>query len=163
MYYHSQKVLTPTEAIQKSESEKMIFTSGTYDLLHFGHLSFLREAKKIDLQAKLLIALHDDESIKLHKGQNRPLMNINERIEMLSELNCVDYVLEWQGWENIIHFVLALKPQYMAITDKSYDHTKSGEWNEKSWDVIANENNIKLIKVPVFKNYSSRHYAKLID
>lgn len=163
MYYHQSKVLTPSLAIEKSKSEKLIFVSGTYDLLHFGHLTFLREAKKIDSNAKLLVTLHDDESIRLHKGENRPLMNIDERIELLTELDCVDYVVEWTGWENIVDFVLELKPKYMAITDKSYDHSAQGTWDGRSWDDIAKNNNIELVKIPVYKNYSSRHYAKLIE
>lgn len=161
--YRSNKVLTPQEIIEKFTKDKnLVFVSGVFDILHFGHITFLRKAKEIVGESgKLLITLHSDGIVKKIKGEERPYMNIKERVELLSELECVDYVTEWEGWENITEFVEQLKPKYLAITDKSYDHTKKGEWTTHSWDEMAKKINASIIKIPIEKDFASSKYGHL--
>jgi D-beta-D-heptose 7-phosphate kinase / D-beta-D-heptose 1-phosphate adenosyltransferase len=65
-------------------------TNGCFDLLHAGHLHLLREARK---QAdQLLVLVNDDASVRRLKGDGRPVVPLEERMEMLAALDCVDGV-----------------------------------------------------------------------
>ncbi|MFH1798886.1 MAG: D-glycero-beta-D-manno-heptose 1-phosphate adenylyltransferase [Candidatus Omnitrophota bacterium] len=67
------------------------FTNGCFDILHLGHIRYLREAKrKCDF---LVVGVNSDSSLKrLNKGKNRPFNRQDDRIEVLSALECVDLV-----------------------------------------------------------------------
>ena len=59
--------------------------------MHCGHISSFKEARKYgDI---LIVAVNSDESVKKNKGDLRPIINQDDRIEMLCELECVDYVI----------------------------------------------------------------------
>ncbi|HEX5502147.1 MAG TPA: adenylyltransferase/cytidyltransferase family protein [Thermomicrobiales bacterium] len=68
----------------------VVFTNGIFDLLHVGHLRYLREARALgDL---LVVGLNDDASAARLKGPGRPLVPAAERAELLAALDAVDYV-----------------------------------------------------------------------
>lgn len=74
----------------RSKGLKIASLNGSFDLLHAGHLFIIHEASK---QADVLIvALNSDESIKKYKGQNRPIIDLKYRLEMMAALEFVDYV-----------------------------------------------------------------------
>jgi D-beta-D-heptose 7-phosphate kinase/D-beta-D-heptose 1-phosphate adenosyltransferase len=74
-----------------SQGRKVVFTNGCFDLLHVGHVHYLKEARK---QGDLLIVgLNDDESTRHIKGPGRPLMLQEDRAEILAALECIDYVV----------------------------------------------------------------------
>ena len=75
----------------KSEGEKLVFTNGCFDILHVGHVDYLMKAKK--LGSKLIVALNSDASVKLLKGNERPVNTENQRATVLSALMCVDAVV----------------------------------------------------------------------
>ena len=75
----------------KKADKKIVFTNGCFDILHIGHLRYLKEAKSLgDI---LIVGLNDDQSIKNIKGKTRPINNINVRSEMLSNLDFIDYII----------------------------------------------------------------------
>lgn len=75
----------------KKENKKTVFTNGCFDILHIGHVRYLKEsAKYADV---LIIGLNSDSSVKKLKGETRPINNELDRAELLSELNFVDYVV----------------------------------------------------------------------
>ena len=77
--------------LAKKESKKIVFTNGCFDILHAGHVSYLKEARrKGDL---LIVGINDDKSVSRLKGNNRPINNLENRIEVLSSLQCVDIVI----------------------------------------------------------------------
>ena len=81
------------KAIQraKKERKKIVFTNGCFDILHAGHVSYLKEARsKGDL---LIVGINDDKSVSRLKGKGRPVNNLENRIEVLSSLQCVDMVI----------------------------------------------------------------------
>lgn len=160
-FYRISKVLEPIEAIRKfgGQENNLVFVSGVFDLLHLGHISFLRSAKEVGGEdGKLMVVLHGDEIIQQKKGEGRPLMKINERIELLSELECVDFVVEWEGWEDIVEFSKSLKPRYFAVTEKSYEHSRKGKWYGDSWDRVAEDINSEVVRIPLNRDYSSSKY-----
>ncbi len=69
---------------------KVICTIGSWDMLHIGHLRYLNAAK--ERGDVLLVGVDSDRGIKLYKGPLRPIIPQEERIEMLSYQDCVDYV-----------------------------------------------------------------------
>jgi D-beta-D-heptose 7-phosphate kinase/D-beta-D-heptose 1-phosphate adenosyltransferase len=70
--------------------QRVVFTNGCFDLLHAGHIHLLREARRLgDL---LVLGINDDASVRRLKGGGRPLLPAAERAQVLSALDCVDYV-----------------------------------------------------------------------
>jgi len=75
----------------KSESRRVVFTNGCFDLLHVGHVRYLQEAAR---QGDLLfVGLNDDRSTRQVKGPGRPFVSQEDRAEILAALRCVDYVV----------------------------------------------------------------------
>lgn len=70
--------------------KRIVFTNGCFDLLHPGHLYTLTQAKA--LGDVLVVAINSDASVKRLKGEQRPILNQQERAVMLSALAVVDYV-----------------------------------------------------------------------
>ncbi|MBO0798244.1 MAG: D-glycero-beta-D-manno-heptose 1-phosphate adenylyltransferase [Blastocatellia bacterium] len=75
----------------RSQKRKVVFTNGCFDLIHPGHVRILREARS--LGDALIVAINSDRSVRELKGPNRPILNENERAEVLAALACVDYVI----------------------------------------------------------------------
>ena len=74
----------------KSRGKKIVFTNGCFDLLHIGHILYLRHAKKEG--DVLIVGLNSDRSVRELKGENRPLFPQAERAEILAALEMVDFV-----------------------------------------------------------------------
>ena len=90
------KLLTESEGgivVQKVKQlgQKVVFTNGCFDVLHPGHLSYLRAAA--ELGEVLIIGLNSDASVKRLKGEARPIHNISNRIFQLACLSFVDYIM----------------------------------------------------------------------
>jgi len=75
----------------KLNGRKVVWTNGCFDILHAGHTKYLQEARR--LGDALILGLNTDASIRRIKGKNRPIIPENERAEMLSAIECVDYVI----------------------------------------------------------------------
>jgi len=90
------KLVTLDEAVRitkefKAKSKKVVFTNGCFDILHFGHVKYLTEAKKLgDI---LIVGLNTDESVRTLKGANRPVNCENDRAMVLAGLEAVDFVV----------------------------------------------------------------------
>ncbi len=77
-------------SLAKSVGKKIVFTNGCFDLIHGGHIEFLQQAKKKgDL---LILGLNSDESVRAIKGEGRPIKSQEERANILSALQDVDYI-----------------------------------------------------------------------
>jgi len=77
-------------ARRRSLGERMVFTNGVFDLLHVGHVRYLREARA--LGDFLVVAMNSDASTRRLKGPARPINDEAERAETLAALAAVDYV-----------------------------------------------------------------------
>lgn len=108
---------TKSDLIQDlSNTKKIVFTNGCFDLLHVGHVRYLQEAKR--LGDYLFVGINTDASVKRLKGPERPLQNESDRAEILAALSCVDYVclFDEDTPEKIIHEV---RPKVLV---------KGGDW-----------------------------------
>jgi glycerol-3-phosphate cytidylyltransferase len=70
---------------------KTIYTAGTFDLMHFGHLNILIQAKK--LGSKLVVGVSSDKLIKSYKGL-KPIISYRDRVSIIKELKCVSKVIK---------------------------------------------------------------------
>ncbi len=69
---------------------KLVFTNGVFDILHVGHVHYLEEARA--LGDALMVAINSDRTVRELKGPGRPLMNQNERAEIIAALRATSYV-----------------------------------------------------------------------
>ena len=97
-----QKVL-----IAKQNNEKIVFTNGCFDLLHHGHVACLRDAKSQG--DRLVVAINDDDSVKRLKGESRPVCGIHNRVAVLEELNCIDWIIPFSE-DTPLELIKALQP-----------------------------------------------------
>jgi len=75
----------------RERGDSVTLANGCFDLLHVGHVRYLRAAK--ELGGKLIVAINSDESVRALKGEGRPLMPAAERAEILASLADVDAVV----------------------------------------------------------------------
>ncbi|MCH7602128.1 MAG: bifunctional heptose 7-phosphate kinase/heptose 1-phosphate adenyltransferase [Planctomycetes bacterium] len=78
-------------AVHREAKERIIFTNGCFDVIHAGHVAYLREAKQ--LGDVLVVAINCDEQVRQQKGEGRPIYDETERLEILSEFACIDYLI----------------------------------------------------------------------
>ena len=73
------------------EGKTYVVTNGCFDILHVGHVRYLKKTKSF--ADYLIVLLNSDSSVKAIKGDSRPINNELDRAEILSSLSCVDYVV----------------------------------------------------------------------
>ena len=75
----------------RKENKKIVFTNGCFDILHLGHVKYLKESAK--LGDVLIVGINSDSSVKKLKGSSRPINNQNDRAQLLCEVNLADYAI----------------------------------------------------------------------
>jgi rfaE bifunctional protein nucleotidyltransferase chain/domain len=120
---HSHKILSRTQLRERVDEwrgggEPVILTNGCFDLLHVGHVRYLRGAKA--LGGKLVVAINSDESVRKLKGEGRPAMPQNERAEILASLADVDAVVVFDE-PDVRALIREIRPDVQA---KGTDYTR---------------------------------------
>ena len=101
----------------KAQGRRIVLANGCFDLLHVGHIRYLTEARS--LGDVLIVAVNDDASAKMLKGEGRPWMNEEDRLEILASLSCVDYLMLF-GDRDVARLLRLYKPHVHA---KGTDYT----------------------------------------
>ncbi|MCD6385540.1 adenylyltransferase/cytidyltransferase family protein [Candidatus Sumerlaeota bacterium] len=102
----------------KADGKTVVLTNGCFDILHGGHISYLESAKALgDI---LIVAVNSDESVRRIKDERRPIIPQDERVELLSEIECVDFILLFDE-PTCDHLLRELRPDYHA---KGTDYTR---------------------------------------
>ncbi|HCX88912.1 MAG TPA: D-glycero-beta-D-manno-heptose 1-phosphate adenylyltransferase, partial [Deltaproteobacteria bacterium] len=91
----------------KKEGKRVVFTNGCFDLIHVGHTRYLQEARK--LGDVLIVGVNSDRSVRRIKGKKRPVIPEEERAEVLSALQCVDFVVIFHE-PDPLNIISLLKP-----------------------------------------------------
>ncbi|MEO1714120.1 MAG: adenylyltransferase/cytidyltransferase family protein [Bacteroidota bacterium] len=78
----------------KKENQRLVFTNGCFDLLHFGHLAYLAEAKQKG--DRLVVGLNSQASVQRLKGADRPIKDEKTRAFLLASLRMIDLVVIFQ-------------------------------------------------------------------
>lgn len=101
----------------KNRRKKIVFTNGCFDLLHYGHVKYLEDAKKKgDI---LVVALNSDSSVKKIKGRKRPIVNERDRLGIIAALESVDFVVLFKE-ETPLKLIKLIKPDILV---------KGADWN----------------------------------
>jgi D-beta-D-heptose 7-phosphate kinase/D-beta-D-heptose 1-phosphate adenosyltransferase len=96
---------------KRSPGKKIVFTNGCFDILHIGHIKYLRQAAA--LGDVLVVGLNSDASVRRLKGQSRPINSQDERACLLSALEFVDYIIVFD--EDTPHALIsALMPDVLV-------------------------------------------------
>lgn len=113
----TQDELLEAVACERAEGRTIVLANGAFDLLHVGHLRYLRgAAQEGDV---LVVALNSDDSVRSLKGPRRPILPLAERIELVAAIEGVDYVT-WFEETNVSGILLVLRPDVHA---KGTDYT----------------------------------------
>jgi len=86
----SQDELLGVREALRAKSKSLVFTNGVFDLLHVGHVRYLAAARA--LGDALVVAINSDRTVRVLKGEGRPIVSEDERAEILAALRQVDYV-----------------------------------------------------------------------
>ncbi|HDQ03020.1 MAG TPA: D-glycero-beta-D-manno-heptose 1-phosphate adenylyltransferase [Deltaproteobacteria bacterium] len=140
-----------TDAL-KREGKKIAFTNGCFDILHVGHVRYLRQAKQTaDI---LILALNSDSSVKKIKGEKRPLVNQEERAEIVAALEFIDFVTIFDE-QTPLELINLLKPDVLI---------KGGDWTEEQ--IVGREEIAqwggKLVVIPEIKDKSTTNIVEEI-
>jgi FAD synthetase len=137
-------------------AKKKILVGGVFDILHYGHIHFLREAKK--LGDYLIVALESDQNVKRLKGENRPFHNQNQRREILESLTYVDEVIilkdKMTDWD-YLDLVLEVKPNIIAVT--------AGDPFLKKKKIHAGAVKAQVVEISKIETLSTTKIAKLLS
>ncbi|MEW6619312.1 MAG: D-glycero-beta-D-manno-heptose 1-phosphate adenylyltransferase [bacterium] len=136
----------------KNQDKQIVFTNGCFDILHYGHIKYLEEAKTYgDI---LIVAINSDESIKKIKGDTRPLMPQEDRAYILSALSCVDYVLIFEEIDPV-RIISELIPDVLV---------KGGDYqlNEIKGREIVTSAGGKVLTIPEIKGKSTTNLIQTI-
>jgi D-beta-D-heptose 7-phosphate kinase/D-beta-D-heptose 1-phosphate adenosyltransferase len=108
-----QPIQTVTETVKQLQTsgKKVVFTNGCFDIIHPGHIDFLRRAKA--LGDSLVVAINSDDSVRRIKGVNRPVFNENERAELLAALEMVDMVTSFAE-DTPLEIILKIRPDILV-------------------------------------------------
>ena len=95
----------------QAQGRKVVFTNGCFDLLHAGHIKFLEDSRRLgDL---LVVALDSDASVRLVKGEGRPVIGEAQRLRILAALEAVDYVTLFES-SRLPEILAGLKPDILT-------------------------------------------------
>jgi D-glycero-beta-D-manno-heptose 1-phosphate adenylyltransferase len=101
----------------RQAGEHIVLANGNFDLLHVGHVRYLRGAK--ELGGKLVVAINSDESVRALKGEGRPVMPAAERAEIVAALGDVDAVVIFSELD-VRTLIREIRPDFQA---KGTDYT----------------------------------------
>ncbi|MFP4548081.1 MAG: D-glycero-beta-D-manno-heptose 1-phosphate adenylyltransferase [Fidelibacterota bacterium] len=121
------KILTKDECkerirIDQQEGKKVVFTNGCFDVLHVGHLTLLEKAKSFG--DRLCVGINSDASVKILKGENRPINSQEDRTRLLAALYVVDYVTVFDE-QTPCEIISFLRPDI---------HVKGGDYDPNDFD-----------------------------
>jgi len=120
----------------RAEGKRLVFTNGCFDILHVGHVGYLRSAK--ELGDVLLVALNTDQSVSRIKP-GRPVVPEGQRAEMVASLEMVDYVTLFDE-DTPYELIKLLRPDVLV---------KGGDWKREEIvgsDIVPETHSLPYIK-----------------
>lgn len=135
-----------------ARKKKIVLVGGCFDILHFGHIYFLKKAKKLgDI---LVVALESDENTRKLKGFKRPIHTQKQRAEMLKSLSFVDKVISLPPFPDYQELTNQVHPTIIAAT--------KGDPMLKKKAGHAVKVGAKVVVIPKIKMASTTQIAKLL-
>jgi len=136
----------------KRNGKRVVFTNGCFDLLHPGHIELLEKARA--LGDVLIVGINSDESVRVLKGEGRPVIPAQERAEILANFECVDAVVIFDD----------LTPQKTVAALVPDVLVKGGDWPGNQ--IVGREEveaaGGKVVLIDVVEGYSTTEILKKI-
>lgn len=138
--------------VQRQAGKRVVFTNGCFDIMHAGHVHYLRAARE---QGDLLVVgLNSDRSVRNIKGALRPIVDQAMRAQVLVALTCVDYITVFDD-PDPLRLILALKPEVLV---------KGADWTE---DRIVGAREVRdaggdVVRVPLVPGISTSEIIRRI-
>ena len=126
-----------------------IFTNGCFDILHRGHVEYLKASKA--LGGHLIVGLNSDNSVRRLKGSSRPINNEKDRMYLLLELSCVDEVIIFNE-DTPYNLIKAIQPDIL---------TKGGDYIKE--DIVGYDIAKETIVIPFTNGYSTTEIVRKIN
>lgn len=138
----------------REAGDKIVFTNGCFDLLHYGHLHYLADAR--DCGDRLVVGVNSGASVQRLKGPFRPINDEATRAHMLAGLAMVDAVVFFDD-DTPLELILQVKPDVLV---------KGGDWQPSqivgSAEVLARGG--KVLSLPFVEGYSTTNIEqKILD
>lgn len=141
----TQKELKRIIAYLRKKDKRIVFTNGCFDILHYGHIKYLQDAK--GLAEVLVVGLNSDSSVKKIKGSARPINKQLDRARVLSALACVDYLTIFSE-DTPLKLIKLIQPDVLV---------KGGDWPTErivGADFVKSSGG-KVLAIPYIKGYST--------
>jgi len=129
----------------RKQGKKIVFTNGCFDIMHLGHVRYLAAAK--DKGEILIVGLNSDKSVNTIKGIKRPVINEDQRAEVLASLEYVDYIITFDEADPL-KLIQAIKPDVLV---------KGADWQEDKIigaDFVKNHGG-QVVRVPLVPKIST--------
>jgi len=135
---------TLLEGLKKSK-KRIVFTNGCFDIIHYGHVKYLEEAKKKG--DVLVVAVNSDRSVRSIKAKGRPIVDESSRMGVVAGLESVDFVTIFDE-DTPLEVIKILLPDVLV---------KGGDWriNEIAGSEAVKSNGGKVLTIPFVEGYSS--------
>ncbi len=137
---------------KKKTPPRVVFTNGCFDIIHAGHVRYLKKAKSFgDI---LIVGLNSDSSVKEIKGEKRPIVPEKERAEVMAALSSVDYVCLFKE-TTPVKLIAAIKPGILV---------KGADWAAKeiAGADIVKKNSGRIKRITLVQGQSTTNIIKRI-
>lgn len=154
--------------ILKKTDKKIVLTQGSFDMVHIGHGRYLQQAKSYgDI---LIVGVDSDEKIRHRKGEDRPIVPQEERLEMLTHLKSVDYVYLKELNAAKYELIKQVKPDVLVATQDTYTPEQIQELKKYCKEIVvlapqattSTSAKIRLMQMGTAKKIGAKLSAKLI-
>ncbi len=144
--------LPTTLASWREAGEKIVFTNGCFDLLHYGHLHYLADAR--DLGDRLVVGLNSSASVRRLKGPTRPINDEITRAHLLAALKVVDAVVIFEE-DTPLELIKLVQPDILV---------KGGDWQPEQivGSVVVLAGRGKVFSLPFVEGYSTTNIERKI-
>ncbi len=134
------------------KGQKIVFTNGCFDILHFGHLHYLAAAR--DLGDRLIVGLNSADSVRRLKGATRPINDEETRTHLLAALEYVDAVVVFED-DTPLDLIKIVNPDYLV---------KGGDWRPEQ--IVGSDLVLayggQVLSLPFVTGYSTTNIEQLI-
>lgn len=133
---------------ERKKGKSIVLTSGSWDMLHVGHMRYLQAAKNEgDI---LVVGIDSDKKIKKRKGDDRPIVSEKERVEMITHLGCTDYIFIKKDTDKNNMLIELVGPDVLILSETT-KHKSS-----KKSEVTQHSKKIKILPAQAETSTSAR-------
>lgn len=131
----SAEQIAPIVKQLRQEGKRIVLTQGSFDLVHIGHCRYCAKAKEHG--DVLIVGVDSDEKVRQRKGKDRPVVPQNERLEMMTYLEPVDYVVLKELDDPKYNLTKLIKPDVLIAVESTYTPDKIEFLEELCGEVVV--------------------------